>query len=58
MKITPPEGKMTLREAAQHTGYTVMHLQRLCAADKVPHSRRGKYYFFTAEDIAKIVGGK
>ena len=49
---------MTLKEAAQHTGYTVMHLQRLCAANKVPHSRRGKFYFFTAEDIAKIVGGK
>lgn len=58
MKITAPEGMFTLKETAAKTGYTILHLQRLCAAGKVPHVRRGKYYFFSPADVDAIIGRK
>lgn len=53
---TPPEGMSPLKETAKRVGYCILHLQRLCAAGKVPHLRRGHDYFFSPADEAAILG--
>lgn len=54
MKIKSPPGTVGIREAALLLGYSPMHLQRLCHASKVPHTKRGVCYFFTPEHLKSI----
>ena len=51
-----PVGFVSTKEAAELLGYSVLHLQRLCAAGKVPHLRRGRAYFFSQQHLAAALG--
>jgi hypothetical protein len=55
-KRTIPKGMSPLKETALRVGYCVLHLQRLCKANKVPHTRRSHDYFFSPADEAAILG--
>lgn len=45
----------TPAEAARLTGYNEVYLVRLCLQKRVAHTRRGRRYFFTAEEMAKLI---
>lgn len=53
--ILAPEGMVDLKRAAAVAGYTLLALQQLCKAGKVPHTVRGNRYFFSEEDMKKIL---
>jgi len=45
----------TLKETAVSSGFSEQHLRKLCATEKIAHTRKGSRYFFTAEEAAKLI---
>jgi hypothetical protein len=45
---------LTLGKTAIELGCAEFHLRKLCAEDRIPHAKAGKYRLFAVEDLPRV----